>query len=100
MTTVYDARLAGIATAVGLTFDDLLGEMNQQPLCPLIPQFVKRPQQAQFEQRLQRTDRLGGRKVVLLRPGPDGLIAEEIQGISSASATCIKRPASVPFDPF
>jgi hypothetical protein len=49
MTTVYDARLTAIAAAVGLTFDDLLGEMNQQPLCTLIPQFVKRPQQAQFE---------------------------------------------------
>src|SRR5258708_13114145 len=99
MTTVYDARLAGIATAVGLTLDDLLGEMNQQPLCPLIPQFVKRPQQAQFEQRLQRTDRLGGRKVLFLRPGPDALIAEEIQADIEPSAHLHPPPAASPFLP-
>ena len=52
-----DARLAassGVAAAIGLAFDDLLGEVNQHAFGPVILQFVKRPQQAQFEQRLQR----------------------------------------------
>ncbi len=55
--TIAD-RLAGVAAAAGLASDDLLGEMNQHSLGPDVAEFVKRPQQAQFEQRLQRAGTL------------------------------------------
>ena len=42
-------QLAGIPATVGLPFDNLLGQMDQHPLCPMIPQFVKSSQQAQSE---------------------------------------------------
>ncbi len=45
----------GVPAAIGLTLDDPLGELNQHPFGPVILQFVKRPQQPQIEQRLQRT---------------------------------------------
>lgn len=48
--------LTRIPATVGLTLDDLFGQMNQQPFCPLLTQFVKRPQQPQFEQRGERFD--------------------------------------------
>ena len=53
------SRLAGISAGVGLTLDDLFGQPNQHPSCAVIPQFVKGPQQAQFQQRLQRTQPVG-----------------------------------------
>jgi hypothetical protein len=37
---------------VGLAPDDLFGQISQHPPCPMIPQFAKSPQQAQFEQRI------------------------------------------------
>jgi hypothetical protein len=40
------ARLARVSAAIGLTFDQPFGEMNQHPLCSMIPQLVKRPQPA------------------------------------------------------
>jgi hypothetical protein len=40
------ARLSRVSAAIGLTFDKPFGEMNQHPLCSMIPQLVKRPQPA------------------------------------------------------
>jgi hypothetical protein len=61
--------LAGVAVAIGLASDHLLGEMDQHPLAAMVLQFAKRPQQAQVEQRLQRTAALLRRMVL---PGLSG----------------------------
>jgi hypothetical protein len=50
--------LTAISTTAGLAFDQPFGEMNHRLFRSTIVQFVKSPQQPQFEQRLQQTETL------------------------------------------
>src|SRR5258705_5737606 len=72
--------LSGIAATVVLPFDNLLGQMDQHPLCPMIQQFVKSSQQAQSEKRLQRIETRCRCKVAFRLLGSCGLAAAEFKG--------------------
>ena len=89
------AGVSGVGCA--LAFHHLLGELNQQTLGLKVLQFAERPQQPQFEQRLQRLDAL---PATMVRPSR---LAPARAGTDRAAIRARRRfpsggAASRPFD--